>query len=614
MKTLKALWFGMTSVLLLPSIGMGQWNPHVVRLLNGTAGEIKTSAQMQALVDKQHDQLNVPYLVYMPEKNRLLLLAAWGGPAHTMVMTSDDLGATWGAPHYVHTDSKGAPDVGLGVSLTYLGAGKVLFVSGDGKAYWLSEDYGENWRLQGDLPPAAEGKTFNVWDPFFVDRAPGTGVINRLIETGYMSEPPGPEGAWGSQGTIRVSSDEGKTWSAAVRVPQWAGYNEIELIRAKNGDLVAACRSDGPERFKKLSFDHYCGLGVSISKDNGESWSKVSMLYDWGRHHPSLALLPSGDIVMTYVVRRGYRDAPDGLRQFGVEAIVSHDNGETWDLDHRYLLAAWKSLIQSSAYWYCSPQATSTVLLPDGSLITVFGSGTRTLVNPAHFGQPIHRDVGVVRWRVSDSPVNSERTITNAPFDSDLRNKFDPDPAKAGGAILADGKKNVAVVEEHARIGASSSDQKPEYILYDGYSDPVTTLLTIPAWVEISWPKAHRIDEIRIFPGAPALPAVMTECVPQEYRLQYRKGGKWIDLVPPVTQTMRYKEFKKTAKDDGAIDSYISFQYVHKFAPVSVKAVRMDIQRSTDTGKRPGHGDEIVVPENKRETVLRRIEILEPAK
>jgi len=59
------------------------------------------------------------------------------------------------------------------------------------------------------------------------------------------------------------------------------------------------------------------------------------MLYEYGRHHPSLVLMPDGDIVMTYVVRKGgYVDSKDGFPQFGVEAIVSHDHGRTWDLDH----------------------------------------------------------------------------------------------------------------------------------------------------------------------------------------------------------------------------------------------------------------------------------------
>ena len=74
--------------------------------------------------------------------------------------------------------------------------------------------------------------------------------------------------------------------------------------------------------------DHTEGLGVSVSTDEGQTWS--AWLDDWGRHHPSLILLPGGEIVMTYVVRKGYVNTPDGFPQFGIEAVVSRDHGQTW--------------------------------------------------------------------------------------------------------------------------------------------------------------------------------------------------------------------------------------------------------------------------------------------
>jgi hypothetical protein len=87
--------------------------------------------------------------------------------------------------------------------------------------------------------------------------------------------------------------------------------------------------------------DHYEGLGISISKDDDRTWSAVNKLYDYGRHHPSMILLPNQGIVMTYVVRLGYVDDRNGFPQFGIEAVVSHDHGVTWDLDHRSLLHVW---------------------------------------------------------------------------------------------------------------------------------------------------------------------------------------------------------------------------------------------------------------------------------
>ena len=126
---------------------------------------------------------------------------------------------------------------------------------------------------------------------------------------------------------------------------------------------------------------------------------------------------------MTYVVRIGYTDARDGHSRFGIEAVISQDNGRTWDLDHKYILAYWTGQVTGRNSWWGLSQTTSTVLLPDGSLLTTFGTGFRN-----ESSQPLCKmDVGLVKWRVSNRKVNSDRTIREAPFDSDLRNKFDPE-------------------------------------------------------------------------------------------------------------------------------------------------------------------------------------------
>ena len=186
-------------------------------------------------------------------------------------------------------------------------------------------------------------------------------------------------------------------------------------------------------RDSRDEIDHYNGLGVSISKDNGATWSKPNMLYEWGRHHPSMVLMPNGDIVMTYVVRKGYVDTPDGYPQFGIEAVVSQDHGQTWDLDHRYLLHTWVGNRKRNGSsenqpgpqaWWASSQATSSVLLPDGSILTAFGTGYRSQPGPDNLPTP--RDVGLVLWQPGDRPINGDRTLRDAPFDSVLRNVFDP--------------------------------------------------------------------------------------------------------------------------------------------------------------------------------------------
>ena len=415
-----AVLFGM----LLSLTANAQWNPHKVRLLNKANDEISVPAKMQIVTEPWNRVVAVPYIVYMPEKDRLLMLVSCDYPHHPEVLSSDDHGRTWSAPRRVLFDEKGKGIDSLGISLTYLGKGKVLFATGDTR--WASDDFGETWKRLSAIAKTHDGQPWYMWDPLWVDRDPKTGATARLAETGYtVYKTPQVGTGHANQGFIRFSTDLGKTWTESVKVPQWRGVNEVTLIRAANGDLVAAGRTGIPPSKKNEWIDHFEGLSVSTSKDNGKTWSDITMLYSWGRHHPSLALMPDGRLVMTHVVRKGYVDTPDGFPQFGIEAVVSTDNGRTWDLDHKYILHSWSGSRKDKNKWWPSSQATSTVLLPDGSLLTAFGTGYR--IKPAQdFQGP--RDVGLINWRLSDAPVDEDRTIRDAPADSDARNVCDPKP------------------------------------------------------------------------------------------------------------------------------------------------------------------------------------------
>ena len=130
---------------------------------------------------------------------------------------------------------------------------------------------------------------------------------------------------------------------------------------------------------------------------------------------------------MTYASRKGYVDTPEGYPQSGVEAVISHDNGKTWDLDHRYIFAAWPGYQTDPQWsWIRSAQATSSLLLPDGSILTAFGTNFRAVVAEDD-PQTYHpREVGLVKWRVNDEGLNDDTIIADASVDSDLRNRFDP--------------------------------------------------------------------------------------------------------------------------------------------------------------------------------------------
>ncbi|MFN0170659.1 MAG: sialidase family protein, partial [Bryobacteraceae bacterium] len=601
-----------TAICCLLSTGANaQWRDHEIRQLNGQGQPLRFPARAQALGEKWGRSVQMPYLIYMPEKDELLLLFLSERPTRALLSRSRDRGATWTEPVYMHVDSSGKPDTPGATSLTYLGVGKAMLVVAEGQTdwNWVSDDFGHSWQ-RVPRPQASPGKPFLVWDPLYVDKGTKPGEVRRLAETGYVSIGKWEEGGY-SQGVIRFSTDAGRTWGPTTMVPQWRDRNEIVMTRAKNGDLVAACRSDSPPRFRRLVYDNYSGLGISVSKDDGRTWSEMNVLFDWGRHHPSMVVLPDGDIVMTYVVRRGYPNTPGGFAQMGIEAVVSHDNGQSWDLDHRYLLVTWPSLVKGpDGAYIAQSQSTSSVLLPDGSIVTSYGGAQRAVRTVPGASDP--RDLGFVHWRVEKASLNADRTISRAPFDSDLRNRLDLNRLNGvhRGSGPGTGRRNIAIKEEGVRVTSTASDQAPAHLLHDDYVDNLVTLRTIPAWVELQWKKRRRIGEVRIHPGAPAIAKQpTTECVPLDYRLQYKKGREWIDLAPPVTNAKRYRDFDPKQRHPLTLDK--EFEYVHTFPPTWVNAVRIYITRSSDEGKRFGPAGAPPIPEAARETVLREVEVFE---
>ena len=77
----------------------------------------------------------------------------------------------------------------------------------------------------------------------------------------------------------------------------------------------------------------------------------------------NLLTLPDGRILMTYAARIGELDE---MTYHGVEAVLSRDNGATWDWKHRYILFRWPDQVTHS------PQS---VRLSDGRILTIFLHG-----------------------------------------------------------------------------------------------------------------------------------------------------------------------------------------------------------------------------------------------
>jgi len=76
---------------------------------------------------------------------------------------------------------------------------------------------------------------------------------------------------------------------------------------------------------------------------------------------------------MTYVVRVNVREGRFANQRRGMEALVSRDHGETWNLDEVYILDEFKHLDPNQ--WFngeCGHVAAAA--LEDGSVLSIYGN------------------------------------------------------------------------------------------------------------------------------------------------------------------------------------------------------------------------------------------------
>lgn len=137
------------------------------------------------------------------------------------------------------------------------------------------------------------------------------------------------------------SSDGGHTWGNESLVAN--GYNETSFLALPDGKLLAASRSESGH------------IAILESLDNGHTWSTPRQVTRDGEHPADLTLLQSGRVLLTFGRR---------IRPFGAGALLSADNGKTFDLEHEVLLAG--DGVENSDLGY-----PSTVQVDDGHIVTV---------------------------------------------------------------------------------------------------------------------------------------------------------------------------------------------------------------------------------------------------
>ncbi len=374
------------------------YRAHWVRRGDGRGGWTLQSA-LYRMITGQSDGFLMPYGVAQMDDGEVILVGGLqeGDEYQCVAFLSADGGDSWSPP--IRTGAYGRP-----LTFGYLGGGCVVFGNEllgkpedeqrRRQLYW-SADYGRTWTGLAYPQVASDGRAVaSTEGQIFAETAGGTRWMWHLLVHF-------PEADWARtpfELYLRRSADDGRTWPHERCVREWGysaqyagktvwrGVSEGSIIRAADGALVAAVRTDMPPRYWDEAHDDSLeGLGVSRSLDDGATWSPVQVLFDAGRHHPALHRLADGTLVMAYIVRVDVRDGHLASYRRGCEAVVSRDHGVSWDTERRYILDEFE--YSDNAKWFNGMTGhVGSAVLADGSILTAYGNYHA-------------RGIGLIRWR-----------------------------------------------------------------------------------------------------------------------------------------------------------------------------------------------------------------------
>ena len=196
---------------------------------------------------------------------------------------------------------------------------------------------------------------------------------------------------------IWQSRDSGKTWDKSLH-PDTAAWIDVDgffsqtvTFRTASGRLLHPVRVDRtgphwhipgtPKQLGKESGDQGDRMMLWESADNGGTWSKhrkQGTFGTYGEMYPRFLQLKNGRQMLTFTVRSNSTDG-HGL---GLRAILSNDDGQTWDFGQDRIV------ISDANYGASGGGFGNTIQLAEGDLVSVY----------SYRGEDGKTHIEAVRW------------------------------------------------------------------------------------------------------------------------------------------------------------------------------------------------------------------------
>ena len=198
--------------------------------------------------------------------------------ATTIVETKNGLVSAW-----FGGTAEGRPDVGI----------------------WLSRHEGSQWTAPTEIATGvqSDGTRLPCWNPVLFQ--PKEGALMLFYKVG-----PSPSTWWGM---LRTSTDNGKTWSAATRLPDGIiGPVKNKPVQLTDGTLLSGSSTE--HAGWRAHFER--------STDNGKTWQLIGPVNDGkaiGAIQPSILSLGDGKLLSI-----------GRTKQKHIFQIASNDHGKTW--------------------------------------------------------------------------------------------------------------------------------------------------------------------------------------------------------------------------------------------------------------------------------------------